>query len=44
MKVKWNYFSYVCAGKTIAFIGLAVDNLIRTWMDQQKKLLGLVEY
>ena len=28
-------------GLCVAFIGLAVDNLIRTWADQQKKLLGL---
>jgi glycine betaine/proline transport system permease protein len=27
-------------GLCVAFIGLAVDNLIRTWADQQKKLLG----
>jgi len=41
MKIKWNYFSSVWIGKAIAFIGLAVDNLIRTWADQRKKLLGL---
>ena len=40
MKIKWNYLSSVCVGKAIAFIGLAVENLIRTWADQQKKLLG----
>ena len=28
----------------IAFIGLAVDNLIRTWANRRKKLLGLEEY
>jgi glycine betaine/proline transport system permease protein len=28
-------------GLCVAFIGLAVDNLIRTWADQQKKLLGI---
>ena len=27
-------------GLCVAFIGLAVDNLIRTWADEQKKLLG----
>ena len=27
-----------------AFIGLAVDNLIRTWANKRKKLLGLEEY
>ena len=27
-------------GLCVAFIGLAVDNLIRTWSEQQKKLLG----
>ncbi|MDC3083826.1 ABC transporter permease subunit, partial [Candidatus Pelagibacter sp.] len=27
-------------GLCVAFIGLAVDNLIRTWADQRKKLLG----
>jgi glycine betaine/proline transport system permease protein len=27
-------------GLCVAFIGLGVDNLIRTWADQQKKLLG----
>jgi len=27
-------------GLCVAFIGLAVDNLIRTWANQQKKLLG----
>ena len=28
-------------GLCVAFIGLAVDNLIRTWAEQRKKLLGL---
>ncbi len=28
-------------GLCVAFIGLAVDNLIRTWADQRKKILGL---
>jgi len=28
-------------GLCVAFIGLAVDNLIRTWADKRKKLLGL---
>ena len=28
-------------GLCVAFIGLAVDNLIRTWAEQQKRLLGL---
>ena len=28
-------------GLCVAFIGLAVDNLIRTWADQRKKLLGI---
>jgi len=28
-------------GLCVAFIGLAVDNLIRTWANQRKKLLGL---
>ena len=28
-------------GLCVAFIGLAVDNLIRTWADGRKKLLGL---
>ena len=41
MKIKWNYFFSVLVGKAIAFIDLVVDNLIRTWADQQKKLLGL---
>jgi len=27
-------------GLCVAFIGLGVDNLIRTWADQQKKILG----
>ena len=40
MKIKLNYLSSVLAGKAVAFIGLAVYNLIRTWADQQKKLLG----
>jgi len=31
-------------GLCVAFIGLAVDNLIRTWADKRKKLLGLEEY
>ena len=31
-------------GLCVAFIGLAVDNLIRTWAEKQKKLLGLEEY
>lgn len=41
MKIKWNHLSSVWAGKANAFMGLAVDNLIRTWADQRKKLLGL---
>ena len=28
-------------GLCVAFIGLAVDNLIRTWADKRKRLLGL---
>ena len=40
MKIKWNYLSSVWVGKAIAFIRLDVDNLIHTWTDQQKKLLG----
>ena len=44
MKIKWNYLSSVWLGKAIAFIGLSVDNLIRTWADKRKKFLGLVEY
>ena len=28
----------------VAFMGLAVDNLIRTWADKRKKMLGLEEY
>ena len=44
MKIKWNYPSSVWVGKVIAFIGLAVDNLIRTWANKRKKLLGLEEY
>ena len=28
-------------GLCVAFIGLAVDNLIRTWANQRKKLLGI---
>ena len=28
-------------GLCVAFIGLAVDNLIRTWAEQRKKLLGI---
>ena len=28
-------------GLCVAFIGLAVDNVIRTWADQRKKLLGI---
>jgi len=31
-------------GLCVAFIGLAVDNLIRTWANKRKKLLGLEEY
>ena len=31
-------------GLCVAFIGLAVDNLIRTWADKQKKLLGYKDY
>jgi glycine betaine/proline transport system permease protein len=31
-------------GLCVAFIGLAVDNLIRTWAEKRKKLLGLEEY
>ena len=31
-------------GLCVAFMGLAVDNLIRTWANKQKKLLGLEEY
>jgi len=31
-------------GLCVAFIGLAVDNLIRTWANRRKKLLGLEEY
>ena len=30
-------------GRCVAFIGLAVDNLIRTWANKRKKLLGLEE-
>ena len=37
MKIKWNYLSSVWAGKAIAFIGLAVDNLIRTWAETSGK-------
>ena len=44
MKIKWNYLSSVWVGKGNAFIGLAVDNLIRTWTNKRKKLLGLEEY
>ena len=44
MKIKWNYLSSVWAGKAIAFIGLAFDNLICTWTNKRKKLLGLEEY
>jgi len=44
MKIKWNYLSSVWVGKAIAFIGLAVDSLIRTWVNKRKKLLGLEEY
>jgi glycine betaine/proline transport system permease protein len=29
-------------GLCVAFIGLAVDHLIRTWADRRKKLLGIV--
>ena len=28
-------------GLCVAFIGLAVDHLIRTWADKQKAVLGL---
>ena len=28
-------------GLCVAFIGLAVDNLIRTWAERRKQLLGL---
>ncbi len=28
-------------GLCVAFIGLAVDNLIRTWAEKRKKLLGI---
>ena len=31
-------------GLCVAFIGLAVDNLIRTWANKRKKLLGLEDY
>jgi len=31
-------------GFCVAFMGLAVDNLIRTWANKRKKLLGLEEY
>jgi len=31
-------------GLCVAFIGLAVDNLIRTWAEKRKKMLGLEEY
>jgi len=31
-------------GLCVAFMGLAVDNLIRTWANKRKKLLGLEEY
>ncbi len=31
-------------GLCVAFIGLAVDSLIRTWSSKRKKLLGLEEY
>jgi glycine betaine/proline transport system permease protein len=31
-------------GLCVAFIGLAVDHLIRTWANKRKKLLGLEEY
>ena len=31
-------------GLCVAVIGLAVDNLIRTWANKRKKLLGLEEY
>jgi len=44
MKIKWNYFSSAWVEKENAFIGLAVDNFIRTWANKQKKLLGLEEY
>ena len=28
-------------GVCVAFMGLAVDNLIRTWAERRKQLLGL---
>jgi glycine betaine/proline transport system permease protein len=31
-------------GLCVAFIGLAADNLIRTWAEKRKKMLGLEEY
>ena len=31
-------------GPCVAFMGLAVDNLIRTCANKRKKLLGLEEY
>jgi len=31
-------------GLCVAFMGLAVDNLIRTWANKRKKLLGLEDY
>ena len=31
-------------GLCLAFMGLAIDNLIRTWVNKRKKLLGLEEY
>ncbi len=31
-------------GLCVAFMGLAVDNLIRTWANKRKKMLGLEEY
>jgi len=31
-------------GLCVAFMGLAVDNLIRTWANKRKKLFGLEEY
>ena len=31
-------------GLCVACMGFAVDNLIRTWANKRKKLLGLEEY
>ena len=33
--------SILILGLCVAFIGLAVDNLIRTWAERRKQLLGL---